>query len=136
MPSLKSLTKKKILVDLGFQLSTIYASTISGEDFAPQYKKNRKLFTKLVSREIALRRAIRSWQIAFKKEIPAFVNWTAFRSADKKNLLVPDIHWEQKVKELRQILLKQLEPTIGMGFQYGLDMVKKPLDLSVDDPAI
>lgn len=126
--------KTKRLAELGYSLSTIYAAQLPGEDFAPQYKKNRALFRKVITREIALRRAVRSWQIAFKREVPGYIDWNAYRAGDIKRLLINDGRWELKIGELRALLLTQLSKAIDLGLQYGLNQTKKQEDVSAADP--
>jgi len=128
------MTSTEQISELVDKLTEIKASSQPGEDYHERYKKQPKLFRKLVNEEIKLERMVKRYQRDLRKQIPDLIDWAAFR--EDKAKLAPREKWRDVKKDLEGRLLRQLEPASQIGKEYGEAQYRVPIPAGKADPEI
>lgn len=131
MSSIKSKAK---LQELGYETALLYANELQGEDFHPEYKKNKDHFRKLITTSVKLEKRLKKYFKESLERIPKKIDWAYyFEKTQKYAVYEKNISWQDEILLLQVAVEGQLDEMLGIGISDAFGDVNIPADFTVQD---
>lgn len=125
---------KEKLKEISFQISDFITAKDSGEQFHPEYKKNKETFRKLVKSQLKTERAFKKYFRELPEKIVNNINWFGYDSLVYKASAIDTfikVNWDEEILSIRVILTKSLIDAILAGGNYTEEEVGIPVGWSL-----
>lgn len=131
---MSSTASKNKLQDLGYETALLYANELKGEEFHPDYKKNKENFRALITTSVRLERKLKKYFKESLERIPKKIDWDYyFQKTQKFAVYEKQIDWNDEILFLQVAVEGQLDDIFGVGIQDAFEDVKIPSDFTVED---
>lgn len=127
------------LTDLESELIHYHAQSSPGEDYHPDYKKNKSIFKMLVRSDLETEKVMTSYFEDLAERIVHSINWPLFEQTVQKGSISDyiDHEWDGELLKMKVLLTDSLIEAIVAGGQYTEDEFNIDIGWNEkNDPAI
>lgn len=113
---------KDQLINTSYDLSLILATASEGEDYHPDYKKDKNIFRKLVKSDVRCERKFKNYFKQFAEQrLISHIDWSAYSTKLIKASVIDDmvqVDWKEEGVSIRIILTDTLLDALIAGGEY------------------